>query len=98
VTQWPPETLETQESPPGLHTTFVLMLPAGAHAFAASSAIVKLYVEGDPGVPAASTQSRYVPPSPVECTLHAPDVQQGVLMQVVRFDSQPAEGSVVQCP
>jgi hypothetical protein len=74
------------------------MVPAGAHPFAASSAIVKLYVVGVPGVPAGSTQSRYVPPCPVECTLHAPDVQQGVLMQVVRFDSQPLEGSVVQWP
>jgi hypothetical protein len=27
-----------------------------------------------------------------------PDVQQGVLMHVVRFDSQPFEGSVVQWP
>jgi hypothetical protein len=35
-----PVTFETQESPP--HTTFELMVPVGAHAFAASSAIVKL--------------------------------------------------------
>jgi hypothetical protein len=90
-------TLEMQESAGVPHRTDA-MVPAAAQAFAAASAMVTLYVDPDPGVPAASTQSVYVSPCPFECTLHMPAVQHGVLMQVVRFDSHPVEGLVEQWP
>jgi hypothetical protein len=87
--------LEMQEFPP---QTTAAIVPAAAHALAASSAMVTLYVDPDPATPAGSTQSVYVWPCPFEWTLHKPEVQHGEFTQVVRFDSHPSEGSVVQWP
>ena len=73
------------------------MVPPDAQAFAASLAMVALYVDAVPGVPSRSVQSVYEPESPSEWTPHAVP-QHGVPTHVVRFVSHPLEGSLVQWP